>query len=76
MFMQGVAFSSALLIGAGAKIVYDFLLFRSFRRLKPPRSVLPPALTRRAKLSKGKRRVTRYLLPGQIPPQIGWEEEM
>jgi predicted MFS family arabinose efflux permease len=36
MFMQGVALSSPLLFGAGAKIAYDFLLFRSFRRLKPP----------------------------------------
>ncbi len=36
IFMQGVAFSSPLLFGAGSKIVYDLLLFRSFRRIKPP----------------------------------------
>lgn len=42
-FMQGVAFSSPLLCGAGLKIAYDFLLFRSFRRLKPPEERPPTA---------------------------------
>ena len=34
--MQGVALATPLLIGAGMKIGYDFLLWRSFRELKPP----------------------------------------
>jgi hypothetical protein len=29
------SFSAPLLLGAGAKVVYDMLLFRSFRKLKP-----------------------------------------
>ncbi len=34
--MQGVALATPLLIGAGMKIGYDLLLWRSFRDLKPP----------------------------------------
>lgn len=34
--MQGVALATPLLIGAGMKIVYDLLLWKSFRDLKPP----------------------------------------
>jgi MFS family permease len=34
--MQNVAFSAPLVIGGGAKISYDLLLYRSFRKLKPP----------------------------------------
>jgi MFS family permease len=34
--MQGVALAMPLLIGAGMKIGYDLLLWRSFRDLKPP----------------------------------------
>lgn len=34
--MQGVALATPLVIGAGLKIGYDFLLWRAFRRLKPP----------------------------------------
>jgi hypothetical protein len=34
--MQGVALTTPLLIGAGMKIGYDLLLWRSFRGLKPP----------------------------------------
>jgi MFS family permease len=34
--MQNVAFSAPLVIGGGAKITYDLLLYRAFRKLKPP----------------------------------------
>lgn len=34
--MQNAAFSAPLVIGGGAKIGYDILLYRSFRKLKPP----------------------------------------
>jgi MFS family permease len=34
--MQTLRFSAPLLIGGGAKVCYDILLFRSFRQLKPP----------------------------------------
>jgi len=34
--MQNVAFSAPLVIGGGAKIGYDVLLYRAFRKLKPP----------------------------------------
>ncbi len=34
--MQHVAFSAPLLLGGTLKIVYDALLYRSFRHLKPP----------------------------------------
>ena len=34
--MQAFAFSAPLFVGGSAKIVYDLLLYRSFRALKPP----------------------------------------
>jgi predicted MFS family arabinose efflux permease len=34
--MQMLSFSAPLLLGGGAKVVYDILLFKSFRSLKPP----------------------------------------
>ena len=34
--MQNVAFSASLVLGGGAKISYDLLLYRAFRNLKPP----------------------------------------
>lgn len=34
--MQALALGTPLLIGAGMKIAYDLLLWRAFRRLKPP----------------------------------------
>lgn len=34
--MQALSFSAPLLLGAGTKVAYDVLLFRSFRKLKPP----------------------------------------
>src|SRR5438876_5225231 len=34
--MQNVAFSSPLVVGGGAKISYDLLLYRAFRNLAPP----------------------------------------
>ena len=36
VLMQHVAFSAPLLLGGGLKILYDGLLYRSFRHLKPP----------------------------------------
>ncbi len=36
VMMQVLTFSAPLLAGGGAKVVYDMLLYRSFRRLKPP----------------------------------------
>jgi MFS family permease len=34
--MQGVALATPLLIGAGMKIGYDLMLWRSFRKVRPP----------------------------------------
>ena len=34
--MQTLSFSAPLLAGGGTKVLYDLLLYRSFRRLKPP----------------------------------------
>jgi len=34
--MQALSFSAPLLLGGGSKLLYDMLLFRSFRKLKPP----------------------------------------
>jgi len=36
VLMQDVAFSMPLLLGGGMKIVYDILLWRAFRHVKPP----------------------------------------
>ena len=36
LVMQRLAFSAPLVIGGGLKIVYDLLLYRKFRHLKPP----------------------------------------
>jgi MFS family permease len=36
LLMQKIAFSAPLLLGGGLKIVYDVLLWRAFRHLKPP----------------------------------------
>ena len=42
--MQGVALATPLLIGAGMKIGYDLLLWRSFRKVRPPEEQSrPPA---------------------------------
>lgn len=37
--MQVFSFSSPLLLGGGAKVLYDVLLFKSFRSLKPPEEI-------------------------------------
>jgi predicted MFS family arabinose efflux permease len=34
--MQAISFGAPLLIGGGAKVLYDLLLYRSFRQLKAP----------------------------------------
>lgn len=36
LLMQLLAFSAPLLVGGGAKILYDVLLYRSFRKIRPP----------------------------------------
>jgi predicted MFS family arabinose efflux permease len=36
VLMQVFAFSAPLIVGGGTKITYDWLLYTSFRRLKPP----------------------------------------
>ncbi len=36
VFMQQVTFSAPLLLGGGLKIIYDGLLWRAFRHVKPP----------------------------------------
>jgi predicted MFS family arabinose efflux permease len=36
VLMQEVAFSMPLLLGGGMKIIYDILLWRAFRHVKPP----------------------------------------
>lgn len=41
LLMQKLTFSAPLLLGGGAKVTYDLLLYRSFRRLKPPEETLP-----------------------------------
>jgi predicted MFS family arabinose efflux permease len=41
LLMQRLAFSAPLLLGGTLKIVYDLLLFRNFRHLKPPEELAP-----------------------------------
>ena len=41
--MQNVAFSAPLVIGGGAKISYDLLLYRAFRSLTPPEERRAPS---------------------------------
>jgi MFS family permease len=36
VFMQQITFSAPLLLGGGLKIIYDGLLWRAFRHVKPP----------------------------------------
>ena len=36
LLMQSLAFSAPLLVGGGAKVTYDVLLYSAFRKLKPP----------------------------------------
>ena len=38
--MQHVAFSAPLVLGGGMKVIYDVLLYRNFRHLKPPEEQL------------------------------------
>jgi predicted MFS family arabinose efflux permease len=40
--MQVFGFSTPLFFGGGAKILYDVLLYKSFRRLKPPEETSQP----------------------------------
>jgi predicted MFS family arabinose efflux permease len=41
LMMQSVTFSAPLLVGGGAKVTYDVILYSSFRRLKPPEETQP-----------------------------------
>ena len=41
LLMQTLTFSAPLLIGAGAKVIYDLLLYRLFRGLKAPEELAP-----------------------------------
>ena len=43
--MQYLAFSAPLVLGGSMKIAYDILLFRGFRKLKPPEEVSKPSST-------------------------------
>jgi len=43
LLMQAVSFSAPLMVGGGAKVAYDLLLYKSFRRLKPPEETAPPS---------------------------------
>jgi MFS family permease len=43
LFMQGASLAMPLFIGAGMKIVYDALLYCSFRHLRPPEETGVPA---------------------------------
>jgi MFS family permease len=36
LLMQAVTFSAPLIVGGGTKVLYDVLLFRSFRKVRPP----------------------------------------
>lgn len=45
LVMQSVSFSAPLVAGGGMKIVYDILLFRGFRHLKPPEEIAKANLT-------------------------------
>jgi MFS family permease len=41
VLMQHVAFSAPLVLGGSMKVLYDFLLYRSFRHVKPPEEIKP-----------------------------------
>lgn len=45
LVMQVFSFSAPLLLGGGAKVTYDLLLYRSFRALKPPEEMAPSTPT-------------------------------
>jgi hypothetical protein len=45
--MQGVALWAPLAAGAALKIAYDLLLYRAFRRIKPPEEEAPGQFSRR-----------------------------
>jgi MFS family permease len=42
VLMQVFAFSGPLFVGGGAKILYDLLLYKSFRAIKPPEETRTP----------------------------------
>jgi len=42
LLMQGLSFSAPLLVGGGTKLIYDLLLFKSFRTMKAPEEKAHP----------------------------------
>lgn len=46
LLMQVLSFSAPLLVGGGAKVAYDLLLYKSFRGLKPPEEAVAPSTMR------------------------------
>ena len=40
VLMQHVAFSAPLILGGSMKVIYDILLYKSFRHLRPPEEVI------------------------------------
>jgi MFS family permease len=44
--MQSLALAAPLYLGGGLKIVYDLLIYRAFRRLKPPEEQTAEPATR------------------------------
>jgi MFS family permease len=40
IIMQAVTFSAPLVIGGGTKVAYDLLLYRAFRKLRPPEEIV------------------------------------
>lgn len=43
LVMQNLAFSAPLVIGGGTKVAYDLMLYRAFRKLRPPEELEQPA---------------------------------
>ncbi len=46
IIMQNLAFSAPLILGGACKITYDVLLYRGFRKLKPPEELPVPVANR------------------------------
>jgi len=51
MTMQALSFSAPLVLGGGTKVLYDVLLFRSFRNVKAPEERNPHAQMSQARRS-------------------------
>jgi MFS family permease len=44
LVMQNLAFSAPLVIGGGTKVTYDLVLYRAFRKVRPPEEQEPRAM--------------------------------